>query len=650
MTAIAVPLARRLDRRAARRLWVLAFAASAVVLYLLFRGQWLLPHNNDADLFRALLGVREWVDANRLTHPVFVVVVGPIREFTALLVDVTLGILRGLSWPGIIGVAGALGFLAGGWRIAALMVAGFVSIGALGLWEPALDTLGLTLAAVLLALAIGVPLGILAGRSDRFRALVSPVLDVMQIMPTFAYLTPMVLLFAIGSASAAIATLIYAMPAAIRITALGIRGVPHASVEAAESLGSTRWQVLRKVQLPLARRVIGLAINQTIMFALGMVVITALIAAPGLGLNIIRALQIQNVGVMFDAGLAIVILAIMLDRLTEHASNRLDPRHGIGRQGVPGGRRVAIGALAVAGLALLAGRLLPHGEAFPRDLASLSFREPINAIVDWIELNLFFLTSGIKDVFSYGLLNPLESILTTSPWWLVLGVVFSLALAVSGLRAAITAALCLALIAALQLWEHALQTLATVVVATLITLIIGVVLGVLSARSDRFATVLRPALDMAQTLPAFVYLLPAVALFSASRFSAIIAAVIYAVPPVIRLVDAGIRAVSPMVLEAATAAGTTSWQLLWKVQLPVARPALLLAANQGIVLVLAMVVVGGLVGAGALGYDVVSGIAQFTDFGKGLAAGVAIVLLGIMLDRITQGAGRRRTVTIREAA
>jgi glycine betaine/proline transport system permease protein len=187
-----------------------------------------------------------------------------------------------------------------------------------------------------------------------------------------------------------------------------------------------------------------------------------------------------------------------------------------------------------------------------------------------------------------------------------------------------------------------MATLALVLVATAITLLLGVMVGIVTARSDRVRAVIRPFLDFAQTMPAFVYLIPAIALFGPSRFTGIVAAVIYAIPPVIRLVDAGIRAVPGSVVEAATAYGATERQVLWKVRLPMSRRALLLAANQGIVLVLAMVVIAGLVGAGALGYDVITGFAQGTDFGKGLAAGTAIVLLGILLDRITQGAGSRR--------
>jgi glycine betaine/proline transport system permease protein len=153
--------------------------------------------------------------------------------------------------------------------------------------------------------------------------------------------------------------------------------------------------------------------------------------------------------------------------------------------------------------------------------------------------------------------------------------------------------------------------------------------------------VLRPLLDAAQTMPAFVYLVPFVALFSASRFTGVVAAVVYAAPVVIKIVADGIAGVSPTTIEAATAAGSSTWQLITKVQVPMSRRTMALATNQGLIYVLSMVVIGGLVGAGALGFDVVSGFRQDKWFGKGLAAGLAIVLLGIMLDRITQAVARR---------
>lgn len=636
MTAITAPFAARLESKAARRLLLLILAVVSVLLYLLFQGQGTLPHDEAYPLFDTLNGVREWVEENRNSIFVFAL----IRDGIGGLVGAFDGGLAGLGWPGVIALAGGLGLIFGGWRLGLVGALGFAALGTLGLWQSGMATLAQMLAAVIIALLIGIPLGIVAGRSRRFAAAIGPVLDAMQIMPTLAYLGPMTLLFGIGVAPGTIATLIYAIPPAIRITALGIRGVSETTMEAAESLGSTRWQTLSKVQLPLARRTIGIGVNQTIMMALSMVVITALIGAPGLGVDVLRALQSVNVGAAFQAGLAIVILAIVLDRLTDRAGEWMDPRFHRAGETARERRIVAGSAAAILVVAVVYARSLADPTAFP-ETVFIDFRDPVNDIVGWIKSNFVGATNAVKDAFSFGILNPLQGILTKAPSLLVVGVVFGGAWYISGLRPAIVASVCLLLTAALGLWEHGMETLASVLVATVVTLIVGVLIGIVSARNDAFRSVIRPLLDAAQTLPAFVYLIPAVALFSVGRFTAIVAAVIYAMPPVIRLVDAGIRSVSPTVLEAARSAGSTDRQLLWKVQLPLSRRALLLAANQGIVMVLAMVVVGALVGAGALGFDVISGFTQREDFGKGLAAGVVIVLLGIMLDRITQGAGGR---------
>ena len=641
MTAISLPAATRIGPRIGRRILVVVAIAVVAALYLVFQGQWTLPHQADSEIFKWVNGVRDWVDANRKA-PFFSLIIDPIRIGTGALVSGFVALLAMLGWPGVLSVAGALGFLFAGLRLAALGIVGFAALGVLGLWTESMATLALMLAAVVIALAIGIPLGILAGRSRRFSALISPVLDLMQIMPTFCYLAPMALLFSIGAPSATIATLIYAIPPAIRVTELGIRGVPKETTEAAVSLGSTSWQVLRKVQLPLARRAIGIGVNQTIMMALSMVVITALIGAPGLGRTVLQALQKGHVGEAFDAGLAIVILAIVLDRLTDRAGQWLDPRSRPVDQRATRRRLLYAAVLVVTVVVIVLAQNLPDPNAFPKNV-SFSFSGPIDAIVGWIKLNLFFLTSALKDFTTYVLINPLETILTSSPWWLVTGVIVGIAWLISGRRSATIAAVCIVLLILASLWEHSMQTLTTVLVATTVTLVLGILVGILSARSDTLQRLLRPTLDAAQTMPAFVYLIPAVALFGPSRFTAIVASVIYAAPPVIRLVDVGIRSVSTTVMEAATASGSTERQLLWKVQLPLSRKALLLAVNQGIVLVLAMVVIGGLVGAGALGYDVVTGFAQRSNFGIGLVAGVSIVLLGIMLDRISQGAGGRPT-------
>jgi glycine betaine/proline transport system permease protein len=375
------------------------------------------------------------------------------------------------------------------------------------------------------------------------------------------------------------------------------------------------------------------------MMALSMVVITALIDGPGLGEDVYAGIQQSDVGLALTAGIAIVIMAILLDRLTTAASERADPANALKNPGLTAllartPVRAALIGLPV--LAIAAGTQL--ATTFPE--VGFSIRRPVNNAVEWAATNLFTVTDTIKNVATTVLINPIQGFLTDAPWWLIVLLVVGVALYVGGRRPAIIAGICLLGIVAMEIWEHSMVTLAQVLVATGLTMAIGLAMGVAAARSDRFSRIQRPVLDALQTMPAFVYLIPALALFSPTRFTAIVAAVIYAVPAVIRLVEIGVRAVPPAVREAATAAGSTKRQLLWKVELPMARPALLVAANQGIVLVLAMVVIGGLVGGGGLGFDVVAGFAKYSDYGEGAAAAIACVFLGITLDRITQGAGR----------
>lgn len=614
-TSVGAETRRGARLRAEPRTWLVVAVVVAVAAYPVVRTSG-VADASDAAAFRFFTAVRDRVDAGRDTSPLFLYGVNYLRLAVVELIAGVRTVVALLGGPGLVAAFGALALVTAGWRTAAPAVSGLLGLGLLGLWEESVDTLVLTVSAVLLSVLAGVPLGILAARVRAAGAVLRPLLDVMQILPAFAYLAPMTLLFRIGEPAAVLATLIFAVPVTIRITELGLREVSPAAVEAATALGSTRWQLLTKVRLPLALPALRLAVNQTIMMALAMVVVTALIDAPGLGQSIVSALERVDVGAAFDAGLAIVVLAVVLDRLTTRARS-------VARRWY----------LAIP--PVLAAALIPWGDDHP----TVSLAAPVNALTGWLELHLYDATTAVKDLASTALLNPLEALLTSTPWWYFALVVAVLGTFACGWRSALVAALAAAGTAGLGLWQHAMQTLATVLVAALLTLALGVLLGVQCARHDRFAAALRPVLDAAQTMPSFVYLLPAVALFGAGRFTAIAAAVIYAAPPVVRLVDRGIRDVPPTVVEAAVSAGSTPRQLLWKVQLPSARRGLLLAANQGVVLVLAMVVVGGLVGAGALGYDVVAGFAQREDFGRGLAAGFAIVLLGIMLDRLTQGLG-----------
>ncbi|NGY61097.1 ABC transporter permease subunit [Lentzea sp. NEAU-D13] len=645
MVAVAAP--RQLPRllhRYKQALIIGGIVLAWLVLWLLFRNIGTLPLDASAltPLHRWINDINDAVGASRNSNPVFLYFFNEIRlvidEFVtfvqALIAQPSFGRpVPVIGWLGVVGIAGFVSLAVAGWRVALLTIAGFVFLGLQGLWQESMDTLSLTLAAVVISLLFGIPLGIWAGLSDRANRVMTPVLDFMQTMPTFVYLAPLTLFFLIGPASATIATLIYAAPPAIRITAHAIRSVPRNTVEASESLGATRQQTLVKVLLPSARKTIVLGVNQTIMAALSMVTIAALIDAPGLGKTVVKALQTLDVGTAFNAGLAIVVLAIVLDRVTTAATER---------RKLP--RWAFFGGLGVTGVLVYLSYTYLWAAEFQSDVEiGSSIRQGATAVTEWAQDSLPLITGGFKDFVTFVLINPLQALLAESPWFLVALVIVALSFLIGGVRAAVVSAVCLGLLVATGLWQDSMITLASTLVATIMVMVLGIVVGVWMGRSKRADRFIRPVLDAGQVMPAFVYLVPFLALFSASRFTAIIAAVVFAAPVAIKIIADGIRAVSPTTVEASTALGSSSWQTIVKVQLPMARGALTLAANQGLIYVLSMVVVGGLVGAGALGYDVVAGFSQGQLYGKGLAAGVAIVVLGVMLDRLTQAAAKRWT-------
>ena len=219
-------------------------------------------------------------------------------------------------WPAMITAIGLLAWRLAGLRVSLFSVAALLAIGFVGLWVSAMETLALVTTAVVLAVAIGVPLGVLGARSALADALMRPVLDAMQTMPSFVYLVPAIMFFSLGNVPAVMATVIYAVPPAIRFTSLGIRQVSAETVEAARSFGATPTQLLLKVQMPMALPIIMAGINQTIMMALAMVVVGALVGAGGLGEDVFRALGRIEAGNAAIAGTGIVLLAIIIDRLT----------------------------------------------------------------------------------------------------------------------------------------------------------------------------------------------------------------------------------------------------------------------------------------------------------------------------------------------
>ncbi len=263
----------------------------------------------------------------------------------------------------------------------------------------------------------------------------------------------------------------------------------------------------------------------------------------------------------------------------------------------------------------------------------------VNRFVDWLVLNYGDVFESIANTLLWVLVR-LEHFLRWLPWWLVIIAIAALAFHASR-RAAMVGGVVVAmvLIGSLGLWDLAMQTLALMVVACAISVIIGIPTGIVMSRSDRMRMVLLPVLDAMQTLPSFVYLVPVLMLFGLGKVPAIFATVIYAVPPLIRLTDLGIRLVDREVMEASVAFGASDWQRLFGVQIPLAKANIMAGVNQTTMMALAMVVIASMIGARGLGEQVLLGI-QRLDVGQGMEAGIGIVALAIVFDRISQAYGR----------
>jgi glycine betaine/proline transport system permease protein len=584
-------------------------------------------------------------DSRNAPNPSFVFdIFNGFANFLDNLVSWLTSFFEKLTWVGtaMLGTLVVLRF--GHWKQALAVLGAFLSFALMGLWLESVQTFSLMVAAVSLSLLVGMPLGVIAGRSPRFLRFLTPLLDAAQIVPAFAYLMPVVILFSVGPGAAVVTTMIYAIPPAIRITALGIRGVPANTVEAAAALGSTRWQTVSKVQLPLARRTLLLAVNQTILFALSMVVIAGLIGGDGLGTIVTTGLY-SNPALAILAGAAIVIMAITLDRSTESMAVRTDPAHRHLTDEKKLRLRVySLACLVSVGVAVGLGYAFGAAGVYSGRNAQAWLLKWVQKALDYVQnpsTFVFHITQPIGNFIVQHGLQPLTNFFTGTPWIVMLLGLVAIAFLVSGRRPAAIAALMLVLVGFVGEWEPAMETLAQVLVATGMTVVFGIALGVWAAESRTAERILRPINDVLQTLPQLVYIIPFIYLMPVSQVPGIVAAVLYAVPVVIRLVANGLRGVSPDALEAAAAFGATRRQLLLKVKIPLASDAIMLGVNQGVIMVLAVVVIAGLVGSGGLGYEVVQGL-QRNEFGLGVVASFAILALGIALDRTTQGRVRAR--------
>ncbi|MCB8945930.1 MAG: ABC transporter permease subunit [Ardenticatenaceae bacterium] len=628
---------------------------------------------------------KRWIVINRKTHWMFLYFFEPLSATLDFIIRRAEDLLLWLPWPVIIAAVFLIANRISGLRLGLLTTACLLLMGLFGLWDESMATLALMVIAVLLSLLMGIPLGIWTARNDRAERFLRPILDAMQTMPAFVYLIPVLLFFGVARVPSVIATIVYALPPVIRLTSLGIRSVSEEAIEAARAFGVTERQLLWKVQVPMAMPSILAGINQSIMMALSIVIIAALIGSGGLGDAVLKALRRLRVGEALEAGLAIVVMAILLDRLSaaftqmeRHSQKQFQGFRLFSntQQGQPLVERMEggitavytrahtfstklthlilpqfaaysylIGSLALLLILLLLG-LLFGMDSFPRSW-NLNISTPVDALVDWMQINLVEIgdtglgTGPFRDFLIIYLFQPLVAFFTQTLSWPVLFLLFVWAgLATGRWRLALTVFASLFAIGLFGMWEFAVQTLVQVLLAVVVCMGLGIPLGIWAAHNDRVDSIMRVVNDTLQTIPIFVYLVPVIMLFRGQEPAGVIAAILYSLPPVVRLTSLGIRQVDDVMLESAVSFGATSWQKLLKVEVPLALPSIMLGINQTIMMVLAMVIIAGFVGAAGLGFEVVFGFTN-DNLGRSVEAGLAIVLLAIVIDRITQAWAQR---------
>ena len=592
-------------------------------------------------------------------------------------------------WPILVALVGAIAWRLGRWRLVTLAVFGLMMVVASGYWLAGMNTLALVSVSVPLALITGLLVGILAYEVPRVRQPVETLLDVMQTVPTFAYLTPLLFLFGFGPVVGLLASAIYAAPPMARNVLLGLQRVEPDIREAAVMSGGKRWQQMILVELPSASRQIMVGVNQALMAALSMVIIAAVIGGfNDIGWEVLMTMRKAEFGRSLIAGLVIVIFAVLIDRMSGAPE---DSRRS-------GGWPVSL-AILLAGvlITLVLGDRLPG----PEDLRLF------DGVAQWIDLRLSALTASFggalnafKNSIMYHLLLPLrigldqavapftwgfqwmawmsaslfaaagivavalasrgrtltalvlllvtgivETGVTQLPWPFVLIAVGALGWAASGWWLAAMCMLSLSAILVSGLWDKALLSIYLAGGSVLVCAVVGGAIGIASAASPLLWRVVRPVCDLLQTIPLFVFLIPVLMLFQIGEFSAFLAICFYAIVPMIRYTRHGLVETPGELIEAAVASGATPSQIMAQIRWPYAVPTILLGLNQTILYAFAMLVIAALIGTTDLGQTVFLALGQ-ADVGLGIAAGAAMAILALVADRIVQGFAASRRAAL----
>lgn len=630
----------------------------------------------------------EWIGAG-LTW--LLEAIKPVARFFSAILSVPMTAVNWLlteaPWLSVLAAFVALGYWVGG-RVMALFTLGALGFILLsGYWVQSMSTLALVAVSVPLALTLGLLIGVLAYEVKPVKRAVETVLDVMQTVPTFAYLTPLLLLFGFGPVVGLIASAIYAAPPMARNVLLGLERVEPEIREAARMAGTTRWQRIVWVELPAAMQQILVGVNQCVMAALSMVIIAAVIGGfNDIGWEVLLTMRKAQFGQALLAGLVIVVFAMLIDRMS--ASLADESRRGAQRPAamVLGGGILVGGALFLIGLLPEAAGMGVLGPAANWVDAGLTeFTRANGATLDALKNGAMFygllpLRIGLDDAvldFTWGFawtpalswwvlgisaalslalvwrgrlvagaglmafMAVFHTGVTNLPWAAVIVAVMAVGWRSGGWRMAVFAGLAFAAILLAGLWERAMLSVYLCGAAVILCALVGGGLGLWAAVSPMAWRVLRPVCDMLQTIPLFVFLIPMLMFFQIGEFSALLAICAYAIVPMIRYTRHGIMTTPPDLLEAAIASGATERQILFEVRLPYAAPSILLGLNQTILYAFAMLVIAALIGTTGLGQSIYIALGR-ADVGLGVASGAAMALLALVADRLVQGFATER--------
>ena len=571
------------------------------------------------------------------------------REFTrsiANLIDIPLDFTEALLYKGfntiplgpmpwvmILGLVILLGLYLRGVNLAILGGACvlYLAIFSLrGIWTLSMKTLAAIAVSVPLAVIIGILLGILGAKFKVVEKILNPILNILQSLPHFSYLILVAIFCGVGAKAGVIATIIFAFPPMTRLTILGLKELSSEIIEAGRMNGCNYWQMLFKVELPGARSSLMLGVNQVIMQCLAMVVIASFIGQPGLGHDLLARLQNLRLGQAFEIGVAVVFIAITLDRYSQALVIKEPERTKEGPLWIR--KPYLFSALIIVILSIILSFLSSAAIQLPKE-----YTISISGYLDWgikfITTSLFVPLGIFRDFLLIYFFMPTKAMFQSMPWVSVIVLVGCAGWRLGKLKLALTVMFFVFLIAASGYWVRAMITLYMVSVAMVISVGFGIPIAIWASRKLSTTKLILNICDTFQTFPSFIYLLPAVMLFQISDVSAIFAIVVYASIPITRYTIFGLRNVPSQIIEAAKMSGCSEGQILWKVRMPLAFPEILLGINQTLMFALFMVMIAGFIGTVDLSQEIFRAL-SFNDGGKGLVIGLCVSLIGLTADRL----------------